>query len=162
MELEHGYLKVLNLTDNSGVYILELKAIKDFTISNKKFNDKVFLKGYHYYFGSAQKNLSQRVFRHTQKEKVKHWHIDYLTTNVNILIERVFIFKGLSKIYECILAEKLLNNFETQHTIANFGNSDCSKCKSHLWYSVNQLNYSHLCSLYQSTVLFIPSSKDIC
>lgn len=162
MGLKHGYWKVLNLTDNSGVYILELKAIKDFTISNKKFNNKIFLKGYHYYCGTAQKNLRQRISRHLKKIKTKHWHIDLLTTNKNISVERVFIIENLSKINECILVENLLKTLKMKHTITNFGNSDCSKCKSHLLYSEDQLDYSHLCSLYQSAVIFMPSSREIC
>lgn len=153
---------MLNLTDNSGVYILELFAEEDFQIPHKKFQSINFNKGYFYYFGSAQTNLRQRVERHIKREKNKHWHIDYLTTKMNISVERVFIIPGLLKNYECILVDNLEKKFKLNNSIANFGNSDCGICKSHLLYSETKINYNHLCSLYQSTVLFIPSSKDIC
>ena len=153
---------MLNLTNNSGVYILELFAEEDFQLLHNKFQSTNFKKGYYFYFGSAQKNLSQRIFSHLKKEKNKYWHIDYLTTKKNISVERVFIIKGLLKNYECILVNELERKFELNTTVTNFGNSDCGVCKSHLLHSEKKINYNHLCSLYQSTVLFIPSSKDIC
>ena len=100
--------------------------------------------------------------RRAKKNKNKHWHIDYITTLNTASIDRVFIIERLSKKIECILVDKLKREFRLNDSIENFGNSDCKNCSSHLLYSETKLNYNHLCSLYQSTVLFIPSSKDIC
>ena len=144
---------------NSGIYILELKAGSGLKIIHPKFINYYFQKGYYYYVGSAQKNLIQRLKRHSKKDKKKHWHIDYLTTHNNIRILRIFLIPHLKKKSECILVGKLIKNTELNIVVENFGNSDCNNCRSHLLYSKTKMDYNQLLALYHSTVLFIPSSK---
>lgn len=153
---------MLKLTNNTGIYVLELKVKNKFTFSHHKLGVKDLVKGYYYYFGSAQINLSQRINRHLNKNKKEHWHIDFLTCNDNILINKIFIIKNLNKDYECKIANGLKQSFNLKIPIKNFGNSDCNKCESHLLFSKIEIDYNHLCSLYQSTVLCIPSSNKIC
>ncbi len=147
---------------DSGIYIIELVLKSNVTITHPKFTDFIFPPSYYYYVGSAQKNLSARILRHLKKDKKLHWHIDYLTSNKNVMLSRAFIIEGNSKNEECILVSKLLKTTKMIIAAENFGNSDCRNCKSHLLKSSIALDYNHLLSLYQATVLFIPSSKLIC
>ncbi|MCB0745660.1 MAG: GIY-YIG nuclease family protein [Ignavibacteriae bacterium] len=147
---------------NSGIYILELKINHEFQFSHKIFGILKLRKGFYYYVGSAQKNLSQRIDRHIKKNKKLHWHIDFITTSKNVKVSRVFAISSANKSDECSLVKNLENQYNFTHPIKNFGNSDCNICESHLLYTPTKINHSHLFSLYQSTVLFIPSSKEIC
>ena len=148
-------------TDDSGIYIIEIVPKRTFSFSHNKLGNYKFSKGYYYYVGSAQKNLIKRVERHIKKDKKLHWHIDYLTVNKNISIPNVYLIKNYTKENECGLVFNLSQNYKMEHPIKSFGSSDCNKCYSHLLYRKDQLTYSHLCSLYQSAVIFIPSSRDI-
>ena len=148
------------LINNSGIYILELLAKKNFRLTHNKFNNPTLPKGYYYYIGSAQKNLTQRIDRHIRKKKKIYWHIDYITTLNNIIVKNVFILNDFEKKYECKVVDTLITKTKLSTIINGFGNSDCKLCESHLLYSKFPISYNHLCSLYQETVLFIPSSND--
>ena len=160
MALEHGLRKALKQTKDSGLYILELKLLRPNFFIHKKLGNHELLPGYYYYIGSAQKNLDKRVERHLANYKKKHWHIDFLTSNKDFLISDTFILKNFLKEGECKVVKQLEKRFVLNYPIKSFGNSDCNSCKSHLLFSENQISYSHFCSLYQSAVVFIPSSKD--
>ncbi|MBI1933469.1 MAG: GIY-YIG nuclease family protein [Ignavibacteriales bacterium] len=146
---------------NSGIYILEVKFFRNTKIIIQKFGEQNFPKGYYYYVGSGQKNLTKRVIRHFKKKKKIHWNIDYITSNLNVKTNSVCIINDQSKDEECNLVQILEKQFKLTHKIKNFGNSDCSKCFSHLLFSKNPIDQSQLLALYQSTVLFIPSDNEI-
>lgn len=85
-----------------------------------------FYPGYFYYVGNANCGM-HRIKRHfgSQKKRKKiRWHIDYISSSMNI------IGAILTPLNECELASK----FEKYRSIPNFGCSDCS-CNSHLFYS---------------------------
>ncbi len=147
---------------NSGIYVLELFVANGFNLHHNSLGQLLIPKGYYYYVGSAQKNLTQRIERHLKKYKKQHWHIDYLTCDKNITIKNVYLVRDYSKKYECTLVNDLISKYGLHATIKGFGNTDCNSCESHLLFSKKQLAYSQFCSLYQDTVLFMPSSKDIC
>ncbi len=155
------------ITDlNSGVYILELYAPLPFSIVCKKYTDLIFSKGYYYYAGSAQKNLYHRLKRHIASNKIINWHIDYLTSSIDgklppANIKSVYIFLNQKKDFECKIASDLSNNFLCSSDIYGFGNGDCKICSTHLFYKKNRIPQIHFISLYQSTVLRIPASKEI-
>jgi len=146
--------------NNSGIYILELFLPKRTILSHNKFKNQVFSIGYHYYIGSAQKYLLQRIERHRRKEKKLRWHIDYLLNNREVLISNIYTISNLPKNQECKLVDNLISEMQLKVVIKNFGNSDCKSCESHLLFSNTRLDYNHLCSLYQSAVIFIPSSNE--
>lgn len=148
--------------NDNGIYLLELTSNVHFKISHKKFEHYQLKAGYYYYAGSAQKNLFARIKRHQIKKKSKHWHIDYLTTNPNVNFLNVYLIRGYAKQHECELVNKIIQLKNVDFPLKGFGNSDCSVCQSHLLYSKHKITYNHLCALYHSTVLFIPSSKEIC
>ena len=120
--------------ENKGIYILELFAENEFTITAKKFIDVTFPQGYYYYIGSAQKNLKSRIGRHFQKEKVINWHIDHLTTNDSIRIINFFIIEDAEKNVEAEIANNFEIDFEAQIAVIGFGNSDTKETQSHLFY----------------------------
>lgn len=119
------------ITDNSGIYLLEISVNSEFYIDRFDFSFKT---GYYYYTGSAQRNLISRVERHYRKNKKLHWHIDYITANPNSSIINTWIFLLQPRNFECTLNTKLIKN-GLSVPIKGFGNSDCSNCSSHLLYS---------------------------
>jgi len=107
-------------------YILILRLNEDKRIKVGSLGEVSFKKGYYMYVGSA-KNSIKRIERHFKSKKRLRWHIDYLSTNSEVLDAMLF------HIEECELANTLSKHFEK---IKNFGCSDC-KCYSHLFYSTN-------------------------
>lgn len=149
------------ITDiEKGIYCLIIRCSSPASIYCGKFKNILFPVGYYYYIGSAQKNLNARIERHIRREKNIHWHIDYLTTNQNFRVVEILIFRDKKKSYECTISQDLLNNFSPDIIAPGFGNSDCHRCESHLYYKKKKLPYSHFISLYQSIERLIPSSKD--
>ena len=90
-----------------------------------------FLPGYYAYCGSARRNLSCRLSRHSARGKRLHWHIDYLTCREEVSVERADTFL-CSGITECEL-NSLVQGLPHATPIRNFGCSDCT-CSSHLTY----------------------------
>lgn len=147
--------------ENSGVYILEIYARRRFSLNLKKYSGKLFSKGYYYYTGSAQKNLRQRLKRHLLKSKKIYWHIDYITVHKQTRILRIYKYPERCKSLECFLSGELSSLKEIEKAANGFGNSDCKKCKTHLYFSRKRITQSHFISLYQSAVCLIPSSSEI-
>lgn len=141
---------------------MEIYVKSQISFTHKTLGEIKFQKGYYYYIGSAQKDLTQRVKRHLRKTKKLHWHIDYLTTHAKARIKNTYLIPNKNKDEECKLVNNLEQLLSCKHIIKGFGNSDCNTCTSHLLFSQKEIAYNHFSALYQSTVLFIPSSKDIC
>lgn len=116
---------------DSGSYQLFLFLEKSKKIKIGKLGTFLFPKGFYVYTGSAMKNLSKRVERHKAKTKKKHWHIDYFIIHTKILDIKIFPSK---KIEECIKNLKMLKMKNAKIVVFRFGNSDCTKCPSHLIY----------------------------
>ena len=151
---------MLKQTENSGLYILELQLLESILFTHHKLGNNNLLPGYYYYIGSAQQNLEKRIKRHLTRNKKKHWHIDYLTNNHRFIYSNILILKNFKKEKECVVVNRLEKKFNLDYPIVSFGNSDCNSCKSHLLFSENKISYNHFCSLYQSAVIFIPSSNE--
>ena len=112
------------------LYILILHNNKKVTKKIGKLGDFIFLPGYYFYIGSARKNLDKRIERHIRKEKRLHWHIDYLTTDFNIITVVAFSQVSFS---ECELANTVRERFGFSEPIKGFGSSDC-RCNTHLFF----------------------------
>ncbi len=111
---------------DSGIYLLIIRMDRDIELKIGGLGIIKFQKGFYVYTGSAKRHLSKRILRHKNKNKQKHWHIDYL-------LETGIIEKDIPIItkqdLECNLArdlEKISDDY-----IEKFGASDCN-CKSHL------------------------------
>jgi sugar fermentation stimulation protein A len=88
-----------------------------------------FHRGIYFYTGSAQRNLSARLERHSRKKKPLHWHIDYLSINAEMI--GAITIPGQRK-HECEIARELGKMFEL--AMPGFGASDC-RCAGHLFYT---------------------------
>lgn len=120
---------------NSGIYILELFAEKEFSVSINKIKEYIFPIGFYYYIGSAQKNLQSRIKRHLQREKKIHWHIDHLTTLKSIKVISTFVILDAEKYVEAEIANNFDKYFNSEIAVQGFGNSDTKETKTHLFYS---------------------------
>ncbi len=140
---------------------MELYAKDKFRLEIKKYKGEIFQQGFYFYAGSAQKNFSHRIARHLKKAKTIHWHIDHLTSNESLEIKRIFALPNAAKEEECRLVNNLIEIFNFGFPLNGFGNSDCNSCSSHLLYSKTSIDQSQFFSLYQSMVLFNPSSSEI-
>ncbi len=129
-------------------------------IKVKKFQDFLIPKGYHYYIGSAQKNLSQRVNRHFRKEKKIHWHVDHLTSDKNIVLQNAYVIYDAPKNLEEEIANDFPSLFNGKILLKGFGNSDTKGSITHLFYRSQKIPYSHFSARYQSIVRFKPSSNE--
>ena len=118
------------LTDlDSGVYIAVFYMPTNQSIQIGRLGRFYFLKGIYFYAGSAQRNLSARLDRHSRKNKTLHWHIDYLSVKTKML--GAIMIPGQRK-HECEIAQELGKMFEL--VVAGFGASDC-RCAGHLFYA---------------------------
>ena len=142
-ELKLGLEKARKIINSKkGIYILELFAKEEFSISVKKFIGVKFPKGYYYYIGSAQKNLNSRIERHLKKKKKIHWHIDHLTTHKFINITTPFIIPNAAKNMEVEIANNFVEFFDTKIIAKGFGNSGTKETKTHLFYTAEPIPFS--------------------
>jgi Uri superfamily endonuclease len=111
-----------------GIYIVILYLPKTAGITIGKLGAFNFREGFYFYIGSAQRNLSARLERHSKKKKPLRWHIDYLSIKAEIL-GAITIFG--TREHECKLAKTLSRNFEL--AVPGFGASDC-RCGGHLFF----------------------------
>jgi len=88
-----------------------------------------FKPGIYFYAGSAQRNLSARLERHSRRVKPLRWHIDYLSAQAVML--GALIVPGPRE-RECELAGQLGHLY--QLVMPGFGASDCG-CGGHLFYT---------------------------
>lgn len=86
--------------------------------------------GHYLYCGSAQAGLMPRLARHMRPDKKKHWHIDYLTGEGQVL--GALAFQG-DKETECRLAATISGVPGVKPVGHGFGSSDC-KCPTHLFH----------------------------
>ena len=86
-----------------------------------------FPAGGYAYVGSAMGGIAARLRHHLRGEKKRHWHIDYLLEEADI-IDIAACETGNRT--ECTLAAALGAQFES---IRGFGASDC-RCPSHLFF----------------------------
>jgi Uri superfamily endonuclease len=131
--------KIINC--DRGIYILEIHLSHTFSLELKTFHHIKFPKGFYYYVGSAQKNLTKRIERHLNKNKKLFWHIDYITSLPFTKISGITIFPDAQKEIECELVNYLSNNYELNFPVKKFGSSDCHRCYSHLLYSNKKINF---------------------
>lgn len=114
---------------DSSLYIAVFYLPKVQKVRVGKLGQFRFKKGTYFYVGSAQRNLSARLKRHSNKKKPLKWHIDYLSARAKML--GAITIPGPRK-YECELAKELSGMFEL--CAPGFGASDCH-CSGHLFYA---------------------------
>ena len=134
-KMESGIRNVLKSVNrvhkdrDSGVYIAVFHMPRERMIRVGKLGRFRFVKGVYFYVGSAQRNTLARLERHSRKNKVLRWHIDYLSSKAEML--GVITIDGPRRL-ECQLAKRLGSIFEL--AVPRFGASDC-RCGGHLFYA---------------------------
>ncbi|MFX0040601.1 MAG: DUF123 domain-containing protein [Promethearchaeota archaeon] len=123
-----------------GSYILVIFIEKNIQIIVGALGKIVFNQGFYFYIGSAMGNygsstLLNRVNRHilNKRRENKHWHIDYLLTDLHSLVFKIYLIPSIEPL-ECTISQELSKICDD--SILNFGSSDCH-CKSHLFYFKN-------------------------
>ena len=116
----------------SGTYVLVLQLIRQRIIRVGSLGAIRFRRGNYVYIGSARKGLRFRVARHLAIEKRKRWHIDWLTTQLGVLLIAVASTPRTG--LECRIATAL--SCRANMRVDSFGCSDC-ECESHLYYFTN-------------------------
>jgi len=114
---------------DGGVYIAIFYLAEARDISVGKLGRFGFSQGVYLYAGSAQRNLSARLERHSRKSKPMRWHIDYLSVRAEMLGA---ITIAAPRQRECELVKELAGMFES--AAPGFGASDCL-CGGHLFYA---------------------------
>lgn len=114
---------------NRGIYIAVFYLPKKELTHIGKLGLFAFRRGFYVYVGSAQRNLSLRLKKHSKKNKPLWWHIDYISIKAEML--GAIVVPGSDK-RECKLAEELSGIFEL--AVPRFGASDC-RCSGHLFYT---------------------------
>ncbi len=130
------------LTADAGAYILLLRLSQPATLPPRW---KDLLKpGVYAYAGSAlgPGGIRARCARHLRGNKVKHWHVDWISTLATE--RRVATFDGLG---ECSLLDRLLATGATL-PVPGFGSSDCRRCRSHLAMLTTPWSHAALARLY--------------
>lgn len=108
-------------------YQLHIRLLETLDLPIGRLGEFHFPAGSYIYTGSAKRNMEARLARHQRRDKPLRWHIDYLTSHSQVLIEHI----------ERSTREECEWNQATVGWIvaARFGASDCRRaCGSHLKY----------------------------
>ena len=120
------------LRPEAGTYIIVLEITTSQRIEIGKIGNFRFEKGFYIYIGSAHGpgGVKSRIKRHLKKDKVNHWHIDYLRKASAVV---AILFNYSKKKKECAWASRLRSSSRLSTPITGFGSSDCL-CPSHLFF----------------------------
>ena len=127
-----------------GCYVLFLRFKKEVLVEIGSLGTHRIPRGLYAYIGSAKGpgGLEARVKRHIKRDKKVRWHIDYLTTRPECLIEAIIFIKS-----NTLKEEELVRFLERRggiHLIKGFGSSDDKLTLSHLLY-FGETSLSKIC-----------------
>ncbi|MFW6158794.1 MAG: GIY-YIG nuclease family protein [Planctomycetota bacterium] len=114
---------------DAGVYVAVFRLAGVRRIRVGRLGQFDFPAGYYLYAGSAQRHLGARLDRHGRADKPRHWHVDYLSAEADMI--GALVVPG-PKSRECELAAELAECFAL--AVPGFGASDC-RCPGHLAYT---------------------------
>ncbi|MFC1568913.1 DUF123 domain-containing protein [bacterium] len=138
--MESSQLEKLRSAGECYSILLRLEKITEIQIG--KLGTFKFSAGYYIYTGRAKHGMDARLKRHQAKSKIKHWHIDYLTTHASFeFIDSVIHSEPAHQ--ECHIHQLMLQWPDAKVLIPGFGSSDCrSTCGSHLIYFTTRPNWN--------------------
>ena len=132
LEIPWPYLR-REIQDRGG-YLLLLRLDKEKRVEIGRLGSPSFRKGHYIYVGSAMRNLSARIARHSKKRKKLRWHVDYLRQEADGTLALPI---RSSERQECHIARALSSIL--QPGPLGFGSSDCN-CPTHLfWHPTDPL-----------------------
>ncbi|UCD53329.1 MAG: GIY-YIG nuclease family protein [Phycisphaerales bacterium] len=112
---------------DGGTYIAVFYLPQRRRIQVGRLGQFLFGPGFYFYVGSAQRHLSARLERHARQDKPLRWHIDYLSTQAQMI--GALIVPGPRR-RECELGRELGRIYAL--AVPGFGASDC-RCGGHLF-----------------------------
>jgi len=124
----------LKLPAVNGSYILVLFNEMDRDIQVGRKGRFGFSSGYYLYFGSARGpgGIRGRVSRHLSEKKKLHWHIDYLSAQMQMV--GLGYIEGESN-YECEWSHQAIQSWQMKAPVPDLGASDCQrKCLAHFFF----------------------------
>ena len=113
---------------SKGSYVLVLSLTEDARLTVGRLGTFAFPAGHYLYCGSALNGLEARIRRHLRRDKKRHWHVDYLSAQAEIL--EVWWVLGEER-RECIWARAVTAQ-RGEIVAPGFGSSDC-RCPTHLF-----------------------------
>ena len=115
-----------------GSYALIIRRESSTPLTIGRLGSFAFPAGLYLYAGSALNGLESRLRRHLRrdKDKKRHWHIDYLTA-VAPVCQVWWAADEMRR--ECAWAG-LVQEWGGRIVAAGFGASDCRRCPAHLLY----------------------------
>ena len=113
-----------------GTYALVLWLERQKEITVGRLGTFAFPAGYYLYVGSAlgPGGLRARLARHRRRDKILHWHIDYLLQQAQLV--DVWSIASADRL-ECLWAQAAQHLPGSETPVPGFGSSDC-RCPSHL------------------------------
>jgi Uri superfamily endonuclease len=116
------------LPDTPGAYALLITLDAPAALPAPRFGG-VLGPGRYCYLGSARGpgGIRARCARHLRRDKIKRWHVDWLTGVASGLA-----VSAQTRSTECELAESLIAFKGISIPVAGFGSSDCRYCPAHL------------------------------
>ncbi|MFQ5789761.1 MAG: DNA/RNA nuclease SfsA [Acidobacteriota bacterium] len=133
LEIPWSYLR--RVVQDRGSYLLLLRLDRTRRVETGRMGARTFPRGYYLYVGSAIRNLSARIARHSRIRKKLHWHIDFLRLHADGFVALPIRSPRRS---ECEIARAFSELYRRGPD--GFGASDCD-CPAHLfWHSANPLD----------------------
>lgn len=111
-----------------GTYALVLRLARPARIRVGALGVFRFPAGWYLYVGSALGGLEHRLARHSRRDKILHWHIDYFRRRAE-LVEAWYSVSPRRD--ECRWASAVLKMAAAGVPAPRFGSSDCG-CPAHL------------------------------
>lgn len=114
----------------TGAYTLILHLKAPAILKRPRTAHQPLAPGWYIYAGSARGpgGIRARLARHFRTDKRHHWHIDQLTSAIDVQLWAIAKPDG----HECDLVRQL-NKTKLFHTACvGFGSSDCRRCEAHL------------------------------
>ena len=145
-------MHLIEAIPSSGIYTIIIFLSKKLSVSIVKLGVHKFPMGYYTYTGSAigsSVSLESRVSRHMQKEKRRHWHIDFLLANEDASVIGVVAALTHKKL-ECDMNRYIKTKSKAKVCVTGFGSTDCKKnCGSHLLYFGEENISKLICTFYK-------------
>ena len=121
----------MNVQSHPGTYALLIQAPRDTAVRVGALGGVTIRRGVHVYVGSARGpgGLGARIRRHLARDKPIHWHVDHLTTRLDV--DEVWSLAS-ERPLEHAWSDAVASMPGAVVSVPGFGSSDC-RCPTHLY-----------------------------